>query len=133
MLEENESDKDYIIIFFKPIEKNEKKVRIFGEYFVKNNKDKCHIEYNGKISELKEYFEEIDEKYNHKDEKYFLLRGMNKINDMSYLFANCYRLSSLLILSENKFLKEMNKIGTSSKISLLPLSSKSNSSSSNKR
>ena len=133
MLEKNERDNDYIIINFKPNENNEEKVRIFGEYFVKNNKDKCHIEYNGKIHELKEYFEDIDEKYNHKDEIYFFLIGIDKINDMNHLFDNCNKLSKLLFLQENEFLKDMDKIGgTSSEISSFHFSSKSNSSSSSK-
>ena len=73
----------------KPIENNKERVRIFGKKFVKNNQDKCKIEYKDKIYELKEYFEDIDNNYNHKDEIRFFLIGINNINDMSYLFHSC--------------------------------------------
>ena len=43
------------------------KLRIFGNIFVKNNKDKCKIIYNNIEYELKEYFEEIDNNYNKQD------------------------------------------------------------------
>ena len=59
------------IIIMKPIENNKERVRIFGKKFVKNNQDKCKIEYKDKIYELKEYFEDIDNNYNHKDEILF--------------------------------------------------------------
>ena len=55
MMEKKEIKNEYIIIILKPIKNNEERVRIFGEKFVKNNKNKCHIEYNGKKYELKEY------------------------------------------------------------------------------
>ena len=53
-------------IIYKP--NKEGKVRIFGENFVNNNKDKCKIIYNNKEYELKEYFNDIDKEYNNKDD-----------------------------------------------------------------
>ena len=41
-----------IVIKYKPKEDNEQKVRIFGENFVKNNKDNITLIINGKESKL---------------------------------------------------------------------------------
>ena len=35
----------------------DKKIRIFGDLFVENNKDKCKIIYKGKEEEIKSYIE----------------------------------------------------------------------------
>lgn len=40
------------------------KIRIFGQNFVKNNKDKYLIIYEDKIFPLKEYFSTLRRKYN---------------------------------------------------------------------
>ena len=105
MMEKKEIKNEYIIIILKPIKNNEERVRIFGEKFVKNNKNKCHIEYNGKKYELKEYFEDIDNNYNHKNEIILILAGINNITNMSYLFYSCDKLSSILIFSGNDLFK----------------------------
>ena len=57
----------YLIAKYKPDENNDKKLKILDEDFIKKNKDKAKIIYKNKIYELKEYFEDIDENYNHKD------------------------------------------------------------------
>ena len=49
----------YLEIVFMP---NSKSKRIFGETFVKNNKEKCKLIYNGEEKELKEYYQEFDNK-----------------------------------------------------------------------
>ena len=49
-----------ILIKYKPKEDNKEKVRIFGEYFVNNNKKNCKIIYNNKEYPLKEYLNNID-------------------------------------------------------------------------
>ena len=46
----------YLIAKYKPHEKNDKKVKILGRYFIKKNKDKAKILYKNRIHELKEYF-----------------------------------------------------------------------------
>ena len=99
MQEKNETKNSSVLLFLRPIENNEERVRIFGENFVKNNRDKCKIKFKNGIYDLKEYFEDIDEKYNHKDEIRFFLIGINNINDISYLFSDCNKLSSILIFS----------------------------------
>ena len=71
------------------------KVKILDKYFIKKNKNKCKIIYNNKINELKEYFEDINSKYNHKDLIKFKLIFIHNIIDMSYMFYNCESLISL--------------------------------------
>ena len=41
-------------------------LRIFGEYFIKQNRNKCKIIYNNKKYKLTEFFEGIDKNLNHK-------------------------------------------------------------------
>ena len=77
-----------------------KKIKIFGENFVKNNKDKCKILYKNKEYELKKYFDEIDKTYNYKDIISFRLKGFNNITDMSYMFSECNSFSLLPDISK---------------------------------
>ena len=72
-----------------------KKVKILDEDFIKKNKDKAKILYKNKIYELKEYFEDIDTNYNHKDLIKFKIIFIHNIIDMSYMFFNCDKLISL--------------------------------------
>ena len=67
--------------------------KLFGEYFVKNNKDKCKININGKEYQLSSY---IDNEYNKNVE--FLeikLKGVSKITDISGIFLGCLSLTAL--------------------------------------
>ena len=135
MLGNNVDKKDRVTIIFKPKQNNIENTRILGKSFVENNNDKCYIEYQGAIHDLKEYFEDIDNNYNHQDIKVFFLIGVNKIKDMSYLFADCNNLSLLLITSEYNFWKNMDKIDETffkKNISSFDFSSESNSCFSNK-
>ena len=80
---------------------------------------------------MKEYFEDIDNNYNHKDEILFKLKVIKFVTDMSYIFHNCNHLSSLLIFQKNNFLKITKKIDerlseSNSSISLDEESEKSN-------
>ena len=71
-------------------------IRIFGKYFVKENKNKCKIIYNNKKYKLKEYFEEIDKDYNSEiDEIKLKLVGINQITNLKEIFYGCYYLSSV--------------------------------------
>ena len=93
---QNEDITDEII--YKP--NKDGKVRIFGEKFVKNNKQNCKIIYNNKEYELKEYINDIDKEYNNKDEIKIKLKGINKVTNMSYMFYECNTLSSLPDISK---------------------------------
>ena len=85
-------------LIYKP--NKEGKVRIFGNYFVKNNKQNCKILYNNKEYELKDYFNDIDENYNNKDDIKIKINGMDNITNIGSMFYNCYTLSSLPDISE---------------------------------
>ena len=73
--------------------KDAKKIRIFGQGFVKNNKDKCKIIYNNKEYELQEFFQ-ID--------KILEIKLKGDIINMSCLFAECIYLKSLPDISKIK-------------------------------
>ena len=85
----------YLSARYKPDENNDKKVKILDRYFIKGNKDKAKIRYKNKICELKEYFEDIDDNYNHKDLIKFKIIFIHNIIDMSHMFYDCYTLISL--------------------------------------
>ena len=85
----------YLIAKYKPDENNDEKVKILDRYFIKKNKDKAKIRYKNKIYELKEYFEDIDDNYNHKDLIKFKIIFIHNIIDMSHMFYHCYTLISL--------------------------------------
>ena len=75
-------------------------IRIFGKYFVEQNKKKYKIIYNNKKYKLKEYFDEIDKYYNPKiKEMKIKLIGINRITNMKEMFYGCVHLTSL---SESK-------------------------------
>ena len=81
------------------IEKNAKEIAIFGETFVKNNKDKCKYIYENKEYELNSKF---NLKYNNQlnDTLEIKLVNIEKITDMSYLFDKCETLISVPNISE---------------------------------
>ena len=72
-------------------------MRIFGETFVRNNKDKLKIEIDGEIRELNEYY------YNEKIKNQYIeinLTGIEKIIDMSHMFVRCSSLYCLPDISK---------------------------------
>ena len=81
---------NYIIANYKSNENNEKKVKILGKKFIEKNKSRCKIIYKNRIYELKEFIEDIDKNYNHKDIIKLKLIFIHNIIDMSYMFINCY-------------------------------------------
>ena len=70
---------------------SEYKIRLFGEQFVKKNKDKCTLMINGEFQELCQFYtiSDIDTHLNIK------LIKEKEITDMSYMFYDCYILSSI--------------------------------------
>ena len=78
----------YLEIVFMP---NYNWKRIFGKTFVKNNKEKCNLIYNDEEKELKEYYQEFD----NKDLIKFKLKFNNNTVDMSYMFDGCYNIKSV--------------------------------------
>jgi len=76
---------------------DDKKVKIFGAEFVKNNKNICKIIYEDKEYELDEYFNIPN---NIKDELKIKLSGINEITNMSFIFYECSSLLSIPDISK---------------------------------
>ena len=83
--EGNESDDDYLI------EEEDIKIRLFGEEFVKNNKDNCKIFINGKEEKITEFY---SNKSNEDIIKVKLI-FTKKISDLSHMFNGCFSLINL--------------------------------------
>ena len=90
----NESN-TYYEINYKPVKSLNDKIKILDQRFIRNNKNLCKIYYKNEFYDLKEYFEEIDSNYNHKDQFKFILCMDNNINNMSYIFNSCDSLISI--------------------------------------
>ena len=69
-------------------------IRMFGKFFVKENKNKCNMIYNNKKYKLKEYFDEIDNNKEINEIKIKLTR-INNISNFKKMFYGCYYLSSV--------------------------------------
>ena len=99
--EANNENKDYkedeaILIY--DIKNTRKKIKIFGDIFVKNNKNICKIIYQDKEYELQSTFDK--DKIIKKDINFEIkLIGLNKITDMSYMFYECSSLKEIFNLS----------------------------------
>ena len=87
---------DEIIIKYK-IYKYFWEIRIFGDKFVENNKDKCKIIIYGKEYKLCTNINIFKINNNILEIK---LKGINKITNMSYMFYDCDSLSSLPDISK---------------------------------
>ena len=81
------------------INKDDEKVKIFGENFVVNNKNNFKIIYQDNIFDLMEYFD-LKNKNNDDDILEIYLKQINDINDISFMFHKCSSLISLPELSK---------------------------------
>ena len=77
------------------INKEEKKIRLFGDKFIDNNKNNCKIYYNGKEYELETFIM----KQNFTKTLEIKLRVYKDITNMSYMFSDCNSLVSLFNIS----------------------------------
>ena len=85
--------KKYQLIFLTyKIQKNKNKIKIFGTYFVENNKDSCQIIYNDKSYKLTEF---IDLKKNEINNVQIILVDINKIKVLREMFDGCSSLISI--------------------------------------
>ena len=91
-------EKDIITIIYKPTKGF--KTRIFGEIFANNHQYECNIIYKNKIHKLTEFFDDIEENYNHDDLITIKLRGINNIKNINWMFCKCYSLISLSDISK---------------------------------
>ena len=80
-----DNDNNKIIIKYKI--KYKERIRLFGYKFIKENKNKCKLEANGIIEELKEYYE--NEQILNNEEVEIKLIGINDITNISYMFYGC--------------------------------------------
>ena len=76
---------------------NDKKIRLFGNEFVKNNKDNYYLIIDNKKIYLCEYYNVKNEKMNKLIVK---LIQKNNVKNMSNMFYNCKSLSSLPDISK---------------------------------
>ena len=70
--------------------KNTKIIRIFGDEFVKNNKDKCKIIKNGKVLELCSHINININQLNNNEIYEIKIMGINNITNLSRMFASEY-------------------------------------------
>ena len=68
------------------------KIKLFGEIFVKNNKDKCKIVFNKTEYELVDYFELPE--INNSKEIEIKLKGVQNITNISGMFSYNYKILS---------------------------------------
>ena len=88
----NDNDNDNKITIIYKINKNDTKIKLFGSSFITNNKDKCKYIFEDKEYDLEEYFKLPNNK---KYELKIILKGINKVKNMSFIFNGCSSLSSL--------------------------------------
>ena len=88
---------------------NESKIKLFGDYFVEKNKDKCKIIYNEKEYELTEYFEVGNNLNNDNNLIKIQLKIDNNITDISYMFNGCETLLSFRDISNLNDCNNVNK------------------------
>ena len=102
-LEDDKKPKDEILIKYL-IKKDDDKINIFGENFVKNNKDKCKYMFENKEYELTKEFDLTN--YNKSNKILEIkLNGIYKVIDMSYLFHDCGSLMEVPDISDWILLK----------------------------
>ena len=86
-----------IIYDIEECNKKKGKIKIFGKYFVNNNKNKCKIIINDKENEL---IEEYKIKDNNKNKLEIKLISIDNVTDMSCMFKKCSSLSNLPDISK---------------------------------
>jgi len=74
------------------------KNKLFGEIFVRNNKNNCKIVINGKEKELVSFYD--IEKLEENGMLEIKLKGINNIKNMSFMFCGCLSLLSLPDISK---------------------------------
>jgi surface protein len=86
-------NKEMIIMY-----KKESKIKLFGENFIKNNRNNCIIMINNKIQEKWDYYNLEED--NRNDNIIVKLIEKTEIKDLSYMFYECESLLSILMESE---------------------------------
>ena len=83
-------------------ENNESKneLKLFGESFVDNYKDKCKLIFEDEIYDLISTFDLNNIEINDNDEIIFKLTDIDELTNISYMFQNCENLFSLPNIGE---------------------------------
>ena len=86
------------------IDKNDKRIKLFGEKFIENNKNNCKIIIDNKEEEIIEYIN-INEEMKKRDKLEIKLKEIKTITNMSYMFGDewpncCDKLISLPDISQ---------------------------------
>ena len=97
-----EKDEDEINIIYKIGDQD--RIKIFGETFVKNNRNICKIIYNSKEEEIKEYMQKPLEN----DLLKIKLKGLKKLLSFERMFENCTLLLNLPDISNLNTIKIVN-------------------------
>ncbi len=74
------------------VNENDNKIRIFGDTFVKNNRNICYIINNGKKYNLNNYFNIRNKKIKH---LVIELVGISKFTNLKKMFKDCIKLNKL--------------------------------------
>ena len=94
---ENNINEIKIIYKFKEI-KDSKRIRIFGDEFIENNRNNCELLINNESEGLKAFIDTED--INNKNIIEIKLIGLNKIKNMSHMFSDCELLKELPDISK---------------------------------
>ena len=75
---------------------NDKKIKLLGNRFIENNRNNCKLKINGEEKEICEYIEAHDIIYKENENTFLIkLKIINKLKNISYMFANCKNLISI--------------------------------------
>ena len=74
--------------------------KLFGERFIKNNKNKCKMIINGKKEKICSYLSNYHEYLNKGKLEIKLILDIKNISDISYMFSGCLSLISLPDISK---------------------------------
>ena len=96
---DNFNSDDSIIIQYKI---DEKRIKIFGNEFVKNNEKNCQINYEDNTYNLSEYIEIDQENIKNNDILEIKLIGIKNITNAYFMFHKCFSLISIPNLSNWK-------------------------------
>ena len=99
---------DFLIFQLEYRATNESKIKVFSDYFVKTNKDKCKIIDNGTEYEIAEYFE-IGNKLNNDNIIKIQLKIDNNITNIANMFDDCETLLSFRDISNLDDCNKVNK------------------------
>ena len=96
----NKMNKNDNAIIYK-INDNNKKIRLFGKNFVKNNKNIIKLEIEDKEYDLMEYYDIKNSNcINNNNKLEVKIKGIEKLTDMGYMFNMCTSLLSFSVISK---------------------------------